>query len=325
MAPSTQRKNGKLLRLAVVLLFSTASRSYADFGWLVDEVKVLRSQRGATTEVVVSAAEGVEDRAGVFIREGNKTELQLLFKGFTGRPTQVLFHGSTPVPSVTDLPQLPPLLPSGLPRPLPVLDRNAIAGNPHFRPAVVVTDLLVTTLPGCSRIIVYDDVLIALNTSSPGNLASQSELYHATVSPLDQAGTAAASRSISHLHVSSVAVPARLLSLIKDPPDTNDPIRSFGHDSRLGYDFCSAGSHFYYRPMTVQGTGGWVKKQFAADTDIRILLDKCLPLAGASHREKASNDWVQDDIDALKALACLDQTTAMSAWHRHPRFYTQSR
>ena len=324
MARSTTRRISRVGWAAAALLAWVGPAS-ADFEWLIDEVKLIRGQYGSGTAVVVNAAPTAEDRAGVFIQDGGTTEVLLLYRGRSGRPTRVQFHGSTPLPAVAGLPKLPTFLPSGLPRELAVLDRGALAGKPALRPAAIVSTLLDAAAVGCDRIAVYDDVFFSFQALAPGTLAAESGLYQTTVSPINAAGVATAGQTITHLDASLLAMPDRLLALVKDPPTTTAPLRSFGLDQRLGYEFCSAGGNFYYRLASRAAPGGWQARPHESETEVRKALKRCEPFAGAGHREKSAASWTPADIESLFALSCLDRGAKMTLWHRHPRYYTLSR
>ncbi len=320
--PSGRFELGRAVATACVVALSAVPVRAADFAWLEEALAKIRNERGPGAQIAVIGADA-PDRAGVFIESGGTIEVLLLYKGHTAAPTRVEFRTSTPVPSVASLP--PWAGPSGLPPGdnTQVVDRQKTAGVPALRPAAMLSVVLANAAGGCPRVYVYDEGFVVLAGLPPGELAKQAGLLSARVLVTGAAGGANAKLDVTHLHPSALAAPLRLLDMAAGPPAPG-PVRSLGHDVRLGFDFWSAGDRLFYRETAAAGAD-WRARPFATDAEILERLNQCRPHAGAGQRERSVPAFSAEDLESVKALACLAYDAAMSSWHRHPRYYVQQR
>jgi hypothetical protein len=292
----------------------------AQFAWLEGAVDLSVAGRSAP-RAYVWITPTVPDRAAVFFEDNGTTVVRFLYEGRTDSGVPVEFNRKEKVPALAAMPLQ--IYTSGLLPKYPPIDQSKIAGDPAMKTVVVASDILAALPTDCSRVIVNDDVVVAVHGYAPGNLAQKDDLVRATVAPLAAIGSAAL--TITHSHYPSLTNQALINELLKlTPAGTQKTIVSFGHDAGRGLD-CYADEKAWYYRLRTQKHSGWTERPLANADTIRGRLAQCHSHTGAGHRESSSGSWTDQDLDAVKALTCLDGRTALLAWHRHPRFYSLSK
>lgn len=297
----------------------SASAAAADFDWLEAAVNRVNVGSSSTFQAYVSISSTAPDRAAVFYEKDGKTEVRFLYDGRSGLGIQVEFRGKSQVPPIAAIPQL--VYPSGLPPKYPPIDRTKLASDPAMRTVAIASELLGSLPVDCTRIVVYDDFVVARFGYAAGDLAQRSELVRATISPLS--AISSDGLEVTHMHSSAMMSPTLLGEVLKlAPAGTKKTITSFGHDPHCGLDSYADDKQWHFRITDGRPGTGWSSKPFAQSKEVRERLDRCRTHFGAGHREVLATNWTDQDLESVKALACLDGQTALSAWHRHPRFYS---